>query len=112
MRCRFSASDTVWLVGICRLGIPAVRYGTVLYVTVLYGTVRYSTAVHFIQFFALALVMSSLYRAFLTSRFACTRRTREGLGPRKKCATHTGGTRCQVVSNLCPPIAHALRPAL
>ncbi len=88
MRSRFSASRTVWLVGFCRLGIPVVRYGAVLY-----GTVRYSTAVHFIEFLAPPLVMSSLYKAFLTSGFAYARRTREGLGPRKKCATPTRGTR-------------------
>ena len=86
---RFSVSGTVWLVGICRLGILpvrtirydrvrycAVRYGTV---QVRYGTVWYGTAVHVVQFLAPPLVMrlrAFRYFTLSCSELACTFLTR------------------------------------
>ena len=95
---RFSVSGTVWLVGICRLGIlpvRTIRYGRVRYCTVRYGmlrygtvrsgtvrhgkvrhslvrysTVRYGTAVHVVQFLAPPLVMR--LRAFRYFTLSCS----------------------------------------
>ncbi len=72
MRSRFSVCGTVWSVGIRRLGIlpdRTVRYRTVPYRTVRYGGPRYTAS-------CAATCHELAFRAFLTSRFACTRRTR------------------------------------